>query len=86
GNPVDGTELAEKKLRTSTIFLISSGVVTLAQIAVGFVRPFTYDTALAKKNSAYAGLDTNPLEHINIAIVPDKNGPAALNLSYSFSY
>jgi TolB-like protein len=90
---VDGIESVDKRLMTANkritaanILLISGGVVTLAQVVVSFVRPFAYDKALAKKNGTYTGLGGNPLEHINIALLPDKNGPAALNFTYSFSY
>jgi TolB-like protein len=76
----------DDRLVTATVMLVSSGVLALAQVVVSFVRPFAYDKALAKKNGTYTGLGGNPLEHINIVLLPGKNGPAALNFTYSFSY
>jgi hypothetical protein len=58
--------------------------VGVAAWAFGFVRPFLYDISKAKKNGTYyAG---NPMDHINIAVVPDKRGKAAVNMSYSFQF
>jgi TolB-like protein len=71
---------------TGSVMMVAGVVVGVAQIVVSFVRPFSYDTALAKKNGTYTSLGGNPLEHINMAILPDKKGPAALNFTYSFSY
>jgi TolB-like protein len=76
----------EDAITTGTVMIVASVGLALTQIIVGFVRPFAYDTSLARKNGTYTSLDTNPFEHINIVIVPDKKGPAAMNFTYSFSY
>jgi hypothetical protein len=76
----------EDKAATGSVMMVAGAVLGLGQIVVSFVRPFVYDTALSKKNGTYYALGGNPLEHINIAIVPDKKGPAAMNFTYSFSY
>ena len=57
--------------------------INLGSIIYGFIRPFSYDTALAKKNGTWYA--TNPLNHINIALVPDNRGIRAVHLSYRAS-
>jgi hypothetical protein len=69
-------------------FLVFSGLALgLATNVYSFVRPFSYDKALAKKNGTYfAELNSNPLEHINIALLPDNKGEPGVNLSYSLHF
>jgi len=55
----------------------------LGSVIFGFVRPFSYDTALAKKNY-YAS--SNPLEHIDIVLIPGNNGIRKARLSYKLQY
>ncbi|MDR1147298.1 MAG: P13 family porin [Spirochaetaceae bacterium] len=54
--------------------------LTAGSIIFGYVRPFSYDKSLAKKN----GLAFNP-ENINIALGPDKGG-MAVQMSYKMSF
>jgi TolB-like protein len=86
-NP-DGSTTPQDSLGTG--FYIGIGLVVGSNI-FGFIRPFMYDTSLAKKRGTYyadAGKAAggNPLEHIDIALIPDSSGIRAVNLSYSFSY
>jgi hypothetical protein len=57
----------------------------------GHIRPFAYDKARAKKNGTYYAYNDkpwkdNPLEHINVALMPDDKGIRAVNLSYSLQF
>jgi hypothetical protein len=56
----------------------------VAAIIYGHIRPFQYDKALAKKNGTYYAY--NPLEHINVALLPVRNGRAGVRLSYSLQF
>jgi TolB-like protein len=76
----------EEKFKTGTIMLVGSTAVALVQIIVGFVRPYTYDTSLAKKNGTYYTLDGNPAKNIRVAIIPEGGGVTAMNFTCSFSY
>jgi hypothetical protein len=79
---------ATSSTQLSEFFYVGAGLVVVAAI-YGFVRPFTYDTALAKKKGTwYAGSThkDNPLDHIEIAIVPGNTGIRTVNLGYTFSY
>jgi TolB-like protein len=55
-------------------------LVTAGSLVFGYVRPFSYDKSLAKKN----GLAFNP-ENINIALGPQKGG-MAVQMSYKMSF
>jgi TolB-like protein len=61
-------------------------VINAVGVVYGFIRPFSYDTALAKKNGTYFALDGNPMNNINVTIIPDRKGVAAMNFAYAFSY
>jgi hypothetical protein len=54
--------------------------LTVGSIVFGYVRPFSYDKSLAKKN----GLAFNP-ENINIALGPNRGG-MAVQMSYKMSF
>jgi TolB-like protein len=76
----------ESKVVSAYSFAVVGVLVQTAATVFGFIRPFTYDIALAKKNGTYFTLDGNPFKNITVVIVPDKKGPAAMNFTYSFSY
>jgi TolB-like protein len=59
--------------------------VNLGSTVFGFVRPFSYDVALSKKKGTYYS-STNPMDNINIVLLPDNNGIRAVHLSYRFQY
>ncbi|MCL1836007.1 MAG: penicillin-binding protein activator LpoB [Treponema sp.] len=59
--------------------------ISLAGNIVGFIRPFSYDRALAAKNGAYHALGGNPLNNITVAPVV-QNGAAKVTLLYSASF
>lgn len=56
-----------------------------AAVVYGFVQPFIYDVALAKKNGSYL-MSSNPMDHINIALIPDKEGIQAVQMSFSMRF
>jgi TolB-like protein len=64
------------------------GFIPMAGAGIyGFIRPFQYDKAKAKKNGTYfAVLDSNPMEYIKIALAPDNKGIRTMSLSYSLSF
>jgi TolB-like protein len=68
--------------------LIGLGLQLGGQI-YGHIRPFQYDRSLARK-SGYAynpkPWQDNPLEHVDIQVVPTSAGPGALRLSYSLQF
>ena len=67
------------------MFWAGSGVYVVGWI-VGFVRPFDYDKALAKKNGTYFAFDPdNPFQNISFGLVPAKTG-MQMGLTYSLSY
>jgi TolB-like protein len=55
--------------------------LTVGSVIYGYVRPFSYDKALAKKN----GLAFNP-SNIGVALVPIKNNLLGLHVAYKFSF
>jgi TolB-like protein len=66
----------------------------LGGVIYGHIRPFQYDRALAAKNGTYYAYSRepwkdNPLEHIDIAVLPTRNGSGiggAMHLSYSLQF
>ncbi|MDR0624509.1 MAG: P13 family porin [Treponema sp.] len=66
--------------------MVAGSLIQLAGAVYGFIRPFSYDTALAKKNGTYYALGSNPLNSISIALVSDKKSAVTANFTYSFSY
>jgi len=70
---------------SQTIMGIGMGVYVVGAIT-GFVRPFAYDKALAKKRGTYISADvSNPLYHISLQPVYNKD-TAGMSLLYSMSY
>jgi TolB-like protein len=55
--------------------------LTVGSVIYGYVRPFSYDKALAKKN----GLAFNP-SNLDLTLVSMKNNSLGLNVSYKFSF
>jgi len=82
-------ELSDKadpsELTTAGVLMAGGLIVNLAGVVYGYIRPFTYDKALAKKNGTYTG-SSNPMEHINIAVVPDNRGIQAVKVSYNVKF
>jgi hypothetical protein len=70
---------------TNTWMSIPGLLLEAGGIVYGFIRPFQYDTSLAKKNGTYYA-SNNPMDHINIAIIPGNKGIHAVNMSYSFQF
>jgi len=67
--------------------MLVSGGFALFSAIYSFIRPFAYDTALAKKNGTYMSFEKfNPIEHINITPTVDKNGRTRMGLLFSGSY
>ena len=66
-DPEDGTGIA-----VSFIGFAAYGVAAV----IGFVRPFSYDKALAKKRGTYIAFDAsaNPMQYITLAPIPTKTG------------
>lgn len=54
-------------------------------VVYGFIRPFLYDTALAKKNGTYVA-SSNPLDNIDIDIIPGRHGIEQVSMSYTFRF
>ena len=67
------------------VLYFSGMAINIGSTIFGFVRPFTYDTALAKKNGTYYA-SSNPMDHINITLFPDNNGIRTVSLSYNLQY
>jgi TolB-like protein len=59
--------------------------INIGSVIFGFVRPFAYDKALAKKNGTYYA-SSSPLDHINIVLIPNDNGIRAVHLSYNLKF
>jgi len=75
----------ESKIENGEL-LTAVGIIVYAAGAVyGYIRPFSYDKDLAKKNGTYIG-SSNPMDHINIAIIPDRQGIRAVRLSYNVKF
>lgn len=72
---------------TAGVVIIVSGLlVNVVGYITGFVRPFTYDTNLAKKNGTYYSIkDANPLYHISLSPVPDYNS-IGMGVFYGMSF
>jgi TolB-like protein len=61
---------------------IVPGIIAYAGGAIfGYFRPFSYDKALAKKNA----LAFNPA-NVNIAVLPESSGTAAVQMSYTLHF
>ena len=60
-------------------------IVFVSSMVYGFVRPFSYDKKLAKQNGTYRA-SSNPMDNINIAIIPHNQGIQTVQMSYSISY
>jgi TolB-like protein len=76
----------------SALFYLGLGLQTGGTI-YGHIRPFQYDKALAIKNGTYYAYNRepwkdNPLEHIDVALLPTRKGDAigAVRLSYSLQF
>jgi TolB-like protein len=65
--------------------LVAGLLIQTAGVVYGHIRPFQYDTALAKKNGTYYA-SQNPMDHIRITVIPDNKGIRAVNLSYSLKF
>jgi TolB-like protein len=68
------------------IAFLSGIALTAGSLVFGYIRPFSYDKSLARKNGTYFALDGNPLKNIAVAVIPDGKGATAMNFTYSFSY
>ena len=68
---------------TPPIFYAGMGVM-FAGIIFGHARPFMYDVSLAKKRGTYYA--SNPIDHINIALIPNNRGIKAMQMTYSFQF
>jgi hypothetical protein len=76
----------EQRERTSYYYPLGwmayPGYILLAGAVVfDFVRPFSYDKALAKKG----GLAFDP-SNINLALLPARNGTQSVSMSYTFNF
>jgi len=76
GGPVD--------LLKSPSYWIGASI-GLGYIVHGFIRPFYYDKSLAKKNGTYKTV-FNPLDNLNIAFIPDKDGVNTVCFLYSINF
>jgi hypothetical protein len=64
-------------------------VAIACAVVVGFIRPFIYDENKTKRNGKFASLDKdnlNPMEHIALAPVINKNGVSGMALLFNVSY
>jgi len=66
-------------------FYYTGLAINIGSLIFGFVRPFSYDKSLAKKNGTYFA-SSNPMEHINIVLIPDNNSIRTVCLSYNIQY
>jgi hypothetical protein len=64
---------------TMRAWLVPGIIAWVGGAIFGYFRPFMYDKSLAKRK----GLVFTP-NNINIAMLPDDNGTAALQVSYTF--
>ncbi|MDR1429449.1 MAG: CsgG/HfaB family protein [Spirochaetaceae bacterium] len=64
-------------------------VLEVGAVVYGFIRPFQYDTALARKNGTYYAAieDKNPLYHMSVGLVNSGgDGLDTVNLSFRYHY
>lgn len=84
-----GYKAAYKKSENEDTPYIVIGVIGLglylAGEITGFVRPFTYDIRLAKKNGTYYAFGKNPMGSITVAPAYPKSA-AGMSVLYSVSY
>jgi TolB-like protein len=71
--------------------MLIGGGISLGGAIYGHIRPFQYDKALAQKNGTYIAYNKtpwkdNPLEHVNVALLPTRSGTGAVRLSYSLQF
>jgi TolB-like protein len=66
--------------------IVAGLLILLAQSVTGFIVPFTYDIAKAKKNGTYMGGLDNPMKNIHITMIPGGKGAAAMNFTWAFRY
>ena len=52
----------------------------------GFIRPFLYDKALAKKNGTYYAFGGNPINNISLTPVATQDNKHGMSLLYSTSF
>jgi TolB-like protein len=65
--------------------------IEVCGIIYGYIRPFQYSKARAKKNGAYYTYNRNtrkenPLERIAVSLIPANKGIRGVNLSYSLNF
>jgi TolB-like protein len=68
-----------------TTMYIGLGVY-IGGVIFGWFRPWSYDKSLAKANGTYYAQSKNPMDHLGIDLVADKQNTRALRLTYSLSF
>jgi len=98
GNSPDEDDFLDKELYEAAsekwnsdydkyIILASSGVsIYMIGVIAGYIRPFSYDKALAKKKGTYFAFDpSNPMPNFSLYPIPTKTG-MQMGLTFSMSY